>query len=45
MELRYYDTLLDDELPLMYDQVENARTAASLLDSSAVVDAAPTSGS
>lgn len=33
VELRYYDTLLDDELPLMYDQVENARTAASLLAS------------
>ncbi|MET0505169.1 MAG: hypothetical protein ABWZ85_07560 [Luteibacter sp.] len=33
VELRYYDTLLDDELPLMYDQVENARTTASLLAS------------
>lgn len=33
VELRYYDTLLDDELPRMYDQVENARSAASLLAS------------
>jgi hypothetical protein len=33
VELRYYDILLDDELPRMYDQVENARTAASLLAS------------
>lgn len=33
VELRYYDILLDNELPRMYDQVENARTAASLLAS------------
>jgi hypothetical protein len=33
VELRYYDTLLDDELPLMYDRVENARGATSLLAS------------
>ncbi|MEZ2416604.1 hypothetical protein [Luteibacter sp. RCC_6_2] len=33
VELRYYDILLDNELPRMYDQVENARTAASLFAS------------
>lgn len=33
VELRYYDILLDNELPRMYDQVENARTTASLLAS------------
>lgn len=31
VELRYYDTLLDDELPRMYDRVEEARGAVSLL--------------
>jgi hypothetical protein len=31
LELRYYDTLLDDELPRMYDRVEEARGAVSLL--------------
>jgi len=31
VELRYYDNLLDDELPLMYDRVEEARGATSLL--------------
>jgi hypothetical protein len=31
LELRYYDELLDDELPRMYDSVENARRTASLL--------------
>lgn len=30
LELRYYDELLDDELPRMYDLVEEARSAASL---------------
>jgi hypothetical protein len=29
VEFRYYDTLLDDELPRMYDRVENARGATS----------------
>jgi hypothetical protein len=33
VEFRYYDTLLDDELPRMYDRVENARGATSLLAS------------
>ena len=33
VEFRYYDTLLDDELPLMYDRVENARSARSLFAS------------
>ncbi|GAA0719589.1 hypothetical protein [Dokdonella soli] len=31
LELRYYDELLDAELPRMYDLVEEARGAASLL--------------
>ena len=31
VELRYYDTLLDDELPRMYLRVEEARRAVSLL--------------
>ena len=31
VELRYYDTLLDEELPRMYDRVEEARGAVSLL--------------
>ena len=31
VELRYYDALLDDELPRMYDRVEDARGAVSLL--------------
>jgi hypothetical protein len=31
VEFRYYDTLLDDELPRMYDRVEDARGAVSLL--------------
>jgi hypothetical protein len=31
LELRYYDELLDAELPLMYDRVERARHAVSLL--------------
>jgi hypothetical protein len=31
LELRYYDELLDDELPRMYDRVEKARGAVSLL--------------
>lgn len=31
LELRYYDELLDDELPRMYDRVEEARKAVSLL--------------
>ena len=31
LELRYYDELLDDELPRMYDRVEEARGAVSLL--------------
>jgi hypothetical protein len=33
VEFRYYDILLDDELPRMYDRVENARSAVSLLAS------------
>lgn len=33
VELRYYDELLDDELPLMYDRIEKARGATSLLAS------------
>ena len=33
VELRYYDELLDDELPLMYDRVEHARRASSLFAS------------
>jgi len=33
VEFRYYDELLDDELPLMYDRVEKARSATSLLAS------------
>jgi hypothetical protein len=33
VEFRYYDTLLDDELPRMYDRVENARSAASVFAS------------
>lgn len=33
VEFRYYDALLDDELPLMYDRVENARGATALLAS------------
>jgi hypothetical protein len=31
LELRYYDELLDAELPAMYDRVEAARAATSLL--------------
>ena len=31
LEMRYYDELLDDELPRMYDWVEEARRAAYLL--------------
>ncbi|HKM61450.1 MAG TPA: hypothetical protein VJY39_03065 [Acidisphaera sp.] len=31
LEMRYYDELLDDELPRMYDLVEAARRTASLL--------------
>ncbi len=31
LELRYYDELLDAELPHMYDLVEEARSTASLL--------------
>jgi hypothetical protein len=31
LELRYYDELLDDELPLMYDRVEHARRTLNLL--------------
>ena len=31
LELRYYDELLDAELPQMYDEVERARHAAGLL--------------
>lgn len=31
VEFRYYDELLDDELPLMYARVEKARSARSLL--------------
>lgn len=30
LELRYYDELLDDELPRMYDRVENARSTLSM---------------
>jgi hypothetical protein len=33
LEMRYYDELLDDELPRMYDLVESARRASSLLSS------------
>jgi len=33
VEFRYYDNLLDEELPRMYERVENARGAASLLAS------------
>ena len=33
VEFRYYDTLLDDELPSMYDRVEAARHVVSLLAS------------
>ena len=33
LEMRYYDELLDAELPRMYDLVESARRAASLLAS------------
>ncbi|QSX80086.1 hypothetical protein I8J32_014180 [Lysobacter solisilvae] len=33
LEMRYYDELLDDELPTMYDLVENARGGLSLLAS------------
>ena len=33
LEMRYYDELLDDELPRMYDFVASARRAASLLAS------------
>ncbi len=33
LEMRYYDELLDDELPRMYDLVASARRAASLLSS------------
>src|SRR5262249_12271432 len=31
LELRYYDELLDDELPRMYDNVEQARRAWNLM--------------
>ena len=31
LELRYYDELLDDELPAMYDRVEAARATTSVL--------------
>jgi hypothetical protein len=31
LEFRYYDELLDDELPAMYDRVEAARATTSLL--------------
>jgi hypothetical protein len=33
VEFRYYDTLLDDELPRMYNRVEQAQGAVSLLAS------------
>lgn len=33
VEFRYYDELLDDELPLMYDRIEAARGTTSLLAS------------
>jgi hypothetical protein len=33
VEFRYYDTLLDDELPRMYDRVESARGAMSVFAS------------
>src|SRR5208337_1273072 len=33
LEMRYYDELLDDELPRMYELVASARRAASLLAS------------
>lgn len=33
LEMRYYDELLDAELPRMYDLVESARRASSLLSS------------
>ncbi|HEY0662805.1 MAG TPA: hypothetical protein VGD21_15960 [Lysobacter sp.] len=33
LEMRYYDELLDDELPTMYDLVENTRGGLSLLAS------------
>lgn len=33
VELRYYDELLDDELPRMYDRVEDARRTLSLFAS------------
>jgi hypothetical protein len=31
LELRYYDQLLDDELPLMYQRIEQARRTVNLL--------------
>ncbi len=31
LELRYYDALLDAELPLMYDRIENARKGSGAL--------------
>lgn len=40
LELRYYDELLDDELPMMYDRVEDARRAASLFASRRFADLA-----
>jgi len=33
LEMRYYDELLDDELPRMYDLVESTRRASGLLSS------------
>ena len=33
VELRYYDELLDDELPRMYDRVEDARSTLSIFAS------------
>ncbi len=40
VEFRYYDTLLDDELPRMYDRVERARGAMSLFASRRFADLA-----
>jgi hypothetical protein len=40
VELRYYDELLDDELPRMYDRVEDARRALSLFASRRFADLA-----
>jgi hypothetical protein len=40
LEMRYYDELLDDELPRMYDLVAKARSARTLLSSRRFADLA-----